>query len=91
MVIDAAFSQAEKVSCPLLQWPFVPSFGFATIGFGEKPDARFIAELFTNNIAGAVRRTVINDDDFKAWIAGCQQAVNRLCNNLFFVVSGDDY
>src|SRR5262249_60132282 len=64
--------------------------GLADVGPGEQPHAPDVAEPLAHDVARAVARAVVNDDDLEARIRRPEQAGNSLRDHSVFVVGRDD-
>src|SRR5262249_56581952 len=64
--------------------------GLADVGPGEQPHAPDVAEPLAHDVARAVARAVVNDDDFEARIRRPEQAGDSLRDHSVFVVGRDD-
>src|SRR5499426_4015353 len=76
---------APRVSQSEIQRP-----GLADVGPGEQPHAPDVAEPFAHDVARAVARAVVNDDNLEARIRRPEQAVDSLRYHSVFVVSRDE-
>ena len=64
---------------------------FATIRLVNDADARIAGEVFIEEFAGFVSRAIVDNDDVKVFDVRGEHRRNRLHDDIFFVVSGDEH
>src|ERR1041384_7769599 len=60
--------------------------GFSAIGDADQPDARIASKMLLHDLWRAVPRSVIDDDDLESGIVTRENLLDRLNDNLRFVV-----
>ena len=68
--------------------PAIERGGLAAIGDGDEPDPGIGAEMRAHQVRGAVRRSVVDHDDFNVAIVAGQNVVDRPNDDLGLVMGG---